>query len=297
MTISLTAKGTMINSALPLLSSMLTVHPLVFNVHESMGNQPSIPQPSAEFQVIGAGFARTGTSSFSEALHILLEGPVYHGGTQVTRGPPIEIRSWIRLLSHWPPQSAADKLVILGILRERFEGYVAATDAPATFLVPELMEVYPNAKVICTVRDAKEWEKSIVGVATAATVWFLRFVLFPLPSMRYFVDYVGVLRKTIVHLYGEREPFTTQTYHRHIAWLKETVPEDKLVFFDVKGGWEPLCRALGKDVPKDIPFPRINDGQATEKVAKEVVMRGLTMWALILAPIAVAVAAYLVLRG
>jgi hypothetical protein len=74
-----------------------------------MGNQASTPEPGTEFQVIGAGLSRTGTASFSEALRILLKGPVYHGGTQTTRGSPKEIRSWIQLLSHWPPSNESDR--------------------------------------------------------------------------------------------------------------------------------------------------------------------------------------------
>lgn len=73
-----------------------------------MGNQPSIPNPGTKFQVIGAGLSRTGTASFSEALRILLDGPVYHGGTQTTLGKPVEIKSWIKLLSHWPPVKQND---------------------------------------------------------------------------------------------------------------------------------------------------------------------------------------------
>jgi hypothetical protein len=61
-----------------------------------MGQKASVPQPGARFQVIGAGLSRTGTASFSAALEILLDGPVYHGGTQITMGPPTEIKSWIQ---------------------------------------------------------------------------------------------------------------------------------------------------------------------------------------------------------
>ena len=35
-------------------------------------------------------------------------------------------------------------------------------------------------------------------------------------------------------------------------------PKDKLLVFEVKQGWEPLCAFLGKPVPNQ-PFPRIND--------------------------------------
>ncbi len=248
-----------------------------------MGQQASVPKPGTEIQVIGAGLSRTGTASFSRALEILLDGPVYHGGTQSTMGPEIEITTWIKVLSLWPPQNTADTLLIQQLIFKRLDGYAATTDAPASGLIPELMALYPDAKVICTVRDPVAWVKSVEGITNAATMWFLRGVLLPLPSMRYFVDYINVLRNSWVCLYGEREPITRQTYERHIAWLKEVVPKDHLVFFDVKDGWKPLCKALGREVPDGIPFPRINDGEALDRFAKKQVMRGLFAWALILA--------------
>lgn len=244
-----------------------------------MGQQASVPKPGVKLRVIGAGLSRTGTASFSRALEILLDGPVYHGGTQTTLGPEIEIMSWIKVLSHWPARNDSDKRLILDLMTSRLDGYAATTDAPASGLVPELMEVYPDATIICTVRDPRSWEKSMEGISNAATMWFLRVVLFPLPALRYFVDYINVLRDAWIELYGEREPLTRHTYDRHIAWLKEIVPEDRLVFFDVKDGWEPLCKALGKEVPDGIPFPRINDGEAIDSFAKKHVQRGLVRWA------------------
>jgi hypothetical protein len=50
-----------------------------------MGQKVSVPKAGAEIQVIGAGLPRTGTASFSAALEILLDGPTYHGGTQISR--------------------------------------------------------------------------------------------------------------------------------------------------------------------------------------------------------------------
>ena len=247
-----------------------------------MGQQASVAKPGVKLQVIGAGLSRTGTASFSRALEIILSGPVYHGGTQFTLGPEIEIKSWIEVLSHWPARNDSEKRLILDLMAGRLDGYAATSDAPASGflgLVPELMELYPDAKVICTVRDAESWAKSVEGLSNAATMWFLRFVLFPLPSLRFFVDYIDLLRDAWIRFYGESEPLTVQTYNRHINWLKEIVPADRLVFFDVKDGWEPLCKALGKEVPDGIAFPRINDGEAMDRFASKHVRRGLIRWA------------------
>ncbi|KAL1606139.1 hypothetical protein SLS60_003540 [Paraconiothyrium brasiliense] len=107
-------------------------------------------------------------------------------------------------------------------------------------------------------------------------------------GMRHFVGYIGVLRNQWVHLYGERDPPTRQTYDRHVAWLKEIVPEERLLLFDVKEGWSPLCKALDKPEPEGIPFPRINDGEAIDKFAKKMVKRGLLRWLLVLVTLGLA---------
>ena len=39
----------------------------------------------------------------------------------------------------------------------------------------------------------------------------------------------------------------------------QKAPKDKLLIFNVKDGWEPLCKFLGVDIP-DVPYPRKNVG-------------------------------------
>lgn len=49
-----------------------------------MGGTPSKPADrSRTLQVIGAGYSRTGTISMAMALEKLLDGPAFHGGTQL----------------------------------------------------------------------------------------------------------------------------------------------------------------------------------------------------------------------
>ncbi|PYI00850.1 NAD dependent epimerase/dehydratase [Aspergillus sclerotiicarbonarius CBS 121057] len=260
-----------------------------------MGQTPSVPQPGTKIQVIGAGLSRTGTASFSAALAILLDGPIYHGGTQTTIGPPEEIKSWITIMRNLQNERPDDRQKALTLMERRLDGYAAITDAPGTQLVPELLELYPDAKVICTVRDPVAWEKSMAQVKDLVRLWFLRVVFLPLPGMRHFVDYItltSIQWRKVYGTHGRPGP----AYHKHIAWLKEIVPEDRLVFVDVKDGWEPLCKALGKEVPKDIPFPRINDSEAINRTAKQHIRRGLMRWAGIFVAVGVVSAAYILRR-
>lgn len=244
-----------------------------------MGQRYSHPRPGVEPLVICAGLPRTGTASICAALETLLDGPVYHGGTQITLGEPWEIKTAIKILQQWPPTDGAVRRENLELLdRLVGRGFVAVADSPCSGLVPELLQLYPGAKVVVTTRDVEKWEASMVTVSNAATLWFLRTALFPLPTLRYFVTYIDALRVQWLAVYGETEPSTRKTYYRHIEWMKEVVPKQQLFFVDVKEGWEPLCKALGRPVPKGVEFPHINDGKAIDNFAAKQVGRGVWAW-------------------
>ncbi len=47
-------------------------------------------------------------------------------------------------------------------------------------------------------------------------------------------------------------------FNKWVDEVKRYVPKERLLVFEVKEGWKPLCDFLGVPVP-DIPFPRSND--------------------------------------
>lgn len=47
-------------------------------------------------------------------------------------------------------------------------------------------------------------------------------------------------------------------YNDWVQQVKNSVPKEKLLVFNVKEGWEPLCKFLQVPVPEN-PFPRVND--------------------------------------
>ncbi|KAF2028327.1 hypothetical protein EK21DRAFT_70011 [Setomelanomma holmii] len=253
-----------------------------------MGQQPSSPSTGTSLKVIGAGLPRTGTSSLTLALSILYSAPSYHGGTQATLGTPSQIHSLIALISHYPPLTPADSDAIKRILKSTLDGYVAVTDSPFNGFVEELLKLYPDAIVICTTREPEAWVESMATVANAASLWFLSFILFPLPGMRHFPTYINLLRRQWVHLYGKPEPADQEHCVAHMAYLKRVVPAEKLFFFDVRDGWGPLCKALGRDVP-DVEFPRVNDGKAIDELAKGMILRGMGRWCVIFGTVGVGV--------
>jgi hypothetical protein len=57
-----------------------------------------------------------------------------------------------------------------------------------------------------------------------------------------------------------------QAYTDHYAHIRSKVPAEKLLNFHPRDGWEPLCEFLGKQVPKDEEFPRVNEAKSTVRL-------------------------------
>jgi hypothetical protein len=209
-------------------------------------------------RVIGAGFGRTGTTSLKAALKRLGFGPSYTLG-EVFRNPE-HIRVW---------EAAADAGE--GVDWEGFlAGYEVAVDWPACSFYEELMEAFPEAPVILTVRDPEPWYKS-----TRSTIHVLRRLTDgPLPLRAAFASaapfapgLTGTVRlaerlvweDTFEGRFEDRD-YAMEVFERHNEEVQRRVPQERLLVFDVREGWAPLCDFLGVEAP-DEPFPRLNEAR------------------------------------
>lgn len=68
-----------------------------------------------------------------------------------------------------------------------------------------------------------------------------------------------------------------ETQAKHENHLREVVPEDRLFWYDVSEGWDPLCRILSVPVA-DRPFPRNNSTEAAARTYREVSCAGVVGW-------------------
>jgi hypothetical protein len=59
--------------------------------------------------------------------------------------------------------------------------------------------------------------------------------------------------------------------------VKRVTPPDRLHFYSVEEGWEPLCKILNVPVP-DEAFPHVNDKDQVQKEIRELVITGVTGW-------------------
>ncbi len=195
-------------------------------------------------RVIGAGVGRTGTFSMKLALEQLGFGPCHHM-EEVDEKSPDEIGLWLRAAS-----GTADWSV-------NYAGYAAAVDWPTAAFWRELADAFPDARFLLTVRPSEDWYRSFSET------------IYPLvdgadrgdPERRPFLEMVrAVLRKTGFEIPSAREDIV-RAYERHVAAVKATIPASRLLVFDVREGWEPLCAYLDVPVP-DTDFPRTNDKKA-----------------------------------
>jgi hypothetical protein len=186
-------------------------------------------------QVIGAGWGRTGTKSLMDALATL--GLRSHHMHEVIVHPEHSelFLAAARGRPDWP--------AIYG-------EYDATVDWPGASFWRELIDVYPDAKVLLSVRDGADWYESYMAtihdpiVSDGDDPWHT------------------MVREVIVERdFGgnaDDRDHLIEAFEQHNDDVRRTVPADRLLVFRATDGWEPLCSFLGKPVP-DEPFPHVND--------------------------------------
>ena len=139
---------------------------------------------------------------------------------------------------------------------EIFAGYdAAAVDWPAAAFWPRLMDHYPDAFVLLSLRDGQSWFRS-------ATDTIFRSMREGLASGNATLQDRLLMAKEIIidGTFGgdltDREA-AIAAYEANITAVRATVPPARLIEFDARDGWPPLCAALGVPVP-DEPYPRVN---------------------------------------
>ena len=195
-------------------------------------------------QVIGAGFGRTGTVSLKEALEHL-GYPCYHMQEVMKAYSRGHVEIWDAALT------GRTDIDWTGL----FADYEATVDFPACVFYRELMDAFPDAVVVLSVRDPDRWWSSfskLLGLVTKAR--FFGFV----PMFRKFSAMNVHLVQYVFNGIPEKRG-AIERYLRHAEEVKETVPPPRLLVYSVTEGWEPLCRFLGQPVP-DVPFPHANAG-------------------------------------
>jgi hypothetical protein len=185
-------------------------------------------------KIIGAGLGRTGTTSLKSALEHLLGAPCYHMATLFQR--PEHVAPWHAAaegrMPDWPTL---------------LDGFAAITDWPGSAFYQDLMQAFPEAKVLLSWREPEAWLQSC------------RNTIFPK-----IVETEGawgeMIRAVIGNSFGadlNNDQACLDAYQRHADNVKKTVPAKRLIVWTPDDGWAPICRALELPIP-EVPFPHLN---------------------------------------
>ena len=62
-------------------------------------------------------------------------------------------------------------------------------------------------------------------------------------------------------------------FNQHIEDVREAIAPDRLLVFEARQGWGPLCKFLDLPVP-EVDFPYINDTTATKEIIRNIMANG-----------------------
>lgn len=206
-------------------------------------------------QVIGAGFGRTGTLSLKNALEELGFVKCYHM-SELINVHPAHIQYW--------QQAFEGEQVAWS---EMFKGYQAIVDFPGSYFYRQLMKQYPEAKVILTIRDSEAWYDSARETIAKTTPGFRKMLLtsLKLPFSAHLRNRMKVFRFSDVtwdelfHGRFDDKAYAINVFERRNEAIKEYVPSEKLLVYEVTQGWQPLCTFLDVPVPAGTPFPHLHE--------------------------------------
>ncbi|CAK8679951.1 unnamed protein product [Clavelina lepadiformis] len=202
-------------------------------------------------KVIVAGYSKTGTKSMVVALNQLgynvydfFDHFWYHGD------------KWEKLLSN-RGGSIED-------FKEMYQSVDAVTDCPPNIFWEEILQAFPDAKVILTTRDEEQWYKSLLKQMQAfLNNYIYGFMQIVSPTGR---KYFTFFRNVVRSLWGsdmrhprdscavDNQMMIRKAFRQHGKYCEQNCPPGKLLVYDVRQGWAPLCKFLGKEIP-DKPFP------------------------------------------
>jgi hypothetical protein len=210
------------------------------------------------FKVIDVGLGRTGTMSLKHALEGLGFGKCYHFS---------DIYTHLEHLDLWRAVSRGEEVD----WEKSFAGYQASVYWSPCYDYLHFLNRYPETKIILTVRDPEKWYKSTYDTIYSYNRLTLKRILFLhllIPFKPELKQLYAVWRFQDQMLWGKTfkgrfhdKKFAIDIFNKHIEEVKKNVPSERLLIYNIKEGWKPLCDFL--QVPRpDAEFPHVNDSSS-----------------------------------
>ncbi len=194
-------------------------------------------------KVIGAGLSRTGTHSLHLAMQMLGFRSIHYD------------QSRLNDVLFGENQSPSFR---------RYDDVEAVFDLPAACFYRELLEAYPDAKVILTIRDLESWWRSIDvhfnQLAQVADEERFAVRAARRLGVRFKNSETDIFRRRLRNFAYGSPTATEFLYKKRFAEHNEavisSVPPTRLLIMNLStgDGWEKLCAFLERPVPA-LPFP------------------------------------------
>ena len=203
-------------------------------------------------KVICAGYGKTGTKSIAKALR--------HLGFTVF---DLEEQT-LDFLDHWV--DVVQNGVKLDVKRV-YQNADVCVDAPGNFFFEEILEAFPDCKVILSVREEDSWIESLVRQLDSFNAVRSKIVSLLSPSARKMENFLDAFINASFGSCNTKSTYVIRKRYRiHNHRVKSIVPADKLLVYNVKQGWKPLCDFLECEVPL-VAFPHENvKAEITKKI-------------------------------
>jgi hypothetical protein len=243
---------------------------------------PPPPQIPTSFvgpvQVIAAGLPRCATTTIKE----ICEKPQY-----LDVGPTMHMNRCMLAPANmtlvYNALKEKDTQKRRAILYKLFAGCAATADFPGHLFLEDLVEMYPDAKIVLNIRkgdSGKQWAESMATTIAPFMSWKYRVAGYlSTPDYLHYQCEIEWERFTRER-FGSKHYYDEDVYDAHNAWVKQVCKEKgrELLIWEPSQGWGPLCKFLGKKEP-DQPIPRTNDRVKMEKIVGWRIGVGLSMWA------------------
>jgi len=241
------------------------------------GEDELMKQDSARpdgLKVVGVGYGRTGTSSLALALDAL-GFPTLH--TQHLYENDAIFNHLVKDIFH---NSIKKNETIMGqpdydLLLDA--GFTATMDLPFALYYSQIHELYPDCKFILTVRENSNiWFKSWNVMTSSITrpAMYTSFIFTHVKKLEWYMRWLFSVVNQDTRYLNHPFPLPPQnksrsiaSYERHNQHIRDTIPSTHLLEYNVREGWEPLCKFLEiEDCPSQqgVPFPKTNSSRAVQ---------------------------------
>lgn len=231
---------------------------------------PSLTDDVGELKVVGVGYGRTGTLSLAHAL-TELGYPTLHTYQLISEH--------FDILDMWTDEvfRPAIEARELSMGEPDFNlitahGFSATADLPTSLYYKEIQDKYPNCKFILTTRDNSEvWFRSwnvMVTSVSRTTSHVFRHLFHHITKVAMYFRWLSAIVNNDVGMLSSplHDPLPVQikaraiaSYEEHNRNVRQIIHPDRLLEYNVKDGWAPLCKFLEiSDNCPQSPFPNTN---------------------------------------